>query len=180
MTRCARVVLSVVLIILVNLVSNVSAAGRVEAGTIKGIAVTALRQPLPDYFLRLRSLDTARLVKVARTNASGAYEFANVEPGTYYIEVLDRANKIISTDGPIVVSKSNESKHGLRTTLISAAALSAGAIAIGALHDSPLTTGTAAGTTFQATAPEVVDAASAAGVKDGVTPGNRTLASSPR
>jgi hypothetical protein len=164
----------------VAVVSTVSAAGRVEAGTIKGVAVTALRQPLPDYFLRLRNLDTARLIKVTRTNAAGAYEFANVEPGTYYVEVLDRANKIISTDGPIVVSKSTETKHALRTTLISAAAISAGAVAVGVMRDGPASANLATGTTFQPTAAEVVDAAALAGIKDGVTQGNRILPSIPK
>lgn len=178
MSRCARSALSVALIVLATVFSDVSAAGRVEGGTIKGIAMTAVRQPLPDYFLRLRSLDTARLVKVGRTNSAGSYEFANVEPGTYCVEVLDRTNKIISTDGPIVVSKNSENDHTLRTTLISTAALSAGAIAISALRDGSAN-GTPTGAIFQPTATEVVDAAAVAGIKDGVTQGNRILPSAP-
>jgi len=178
MTRSGRVVLSVVALALVAAVSQASAAGRVEAGTVKGIATTALRQPLAGYLLRLRSLENARLVRVIRTDAAGAYEFTNVDPGIYYLEVLDSANKIISTDGPIVVSKSSEQKHTLRTTLIVAAALPATAVAIGSLRDGRMNARPAP-TTFQPTAAEVVDAAAVAGIKDGMTQGERILPSAP-
>lgn len=174
MTRRAQVVLFVVLTVMTTGVFRVSAAGRVEGSTIKGVAMTALHQPLPDFFLRLRSLDTARLVKVARTDSAGSYEFSNIDPGTYYVEILDRANRVISTDGPITVAKNGVTNHALRTTLVSAAALSAaGAVAVVVLSGS-------APATFQSSAPAVVDAAAVAGIKDGVTQGNRVLPSQPK
>src|SRR3954469_3405568 len=103
MMRHARVVLLVGLGILMAAGQVPSAAGT-DRGTIKGVAMTAVRQPLADYVVRLRSLDTARLVQTAKTNSAGVYEFVNVQPGTYCVEVLDGTSRVISSDGPIVVS----------------------------------------------------------------------------
>ena len=130
MTKGVQIALWLVLSVVAIDASHALDTGRAEGSTIKGVAMTSTRQPLPDYFLRLRSLDTTRLVKVARTDSSGNYEFDSVEPGLYYVEILDRANHLVGTDGPITVAPGGKNDHSLRTRVITAAALSATAVAV--------------------------------------------------
>jgi hypothetical protein len=178
--RRVRCVLLAALSIMVVASLRVSFAEQVNAGTIRGVAMTALRQPLMDHVVRLRSLDGVRPVRLGRTNTTGAYEFNAVAPGIYCVEVVDRSSRVVTTDGPITVSKDVEQHHPVRIALMATTAASMGAIAMGVRQSGTASQPqSSAVEIFRGTSDEVVTVAVRAGI-GGVILTDRPIPSGPR
>lgn len=175
--RRARFVLLVALG-LVAITSLRASAAEQLANIVRGIALTALRQPIGDHVVRLRSLDGIRPVRTGRTNSTGAYEFNAVDPGVYYVEIVDRANRIVSTDGPIrVASNTSQRRRAVRVAVAGAAAGSIGALTMSALRPGTVVPESTNGQAPSGTAMEVVNAATNAGITDARIRGFRPLPS---
>src|SRR3989442_1037870 len=80
--------------------SLAASAKESEATAVVGIAKGADQRPLVDYLVRLRSLDTGRVVATARTSATGEYAFRAVNAGRYGVEIMDVTDRIVATAGP--------------------------------------------------------------------------------
>ena len=93
-----------------------------EAAAISGVAKAADQRPLADYLVRLRSLDTAHLVAITRTNAGGEYAFRAVPAGRYAVEVVDARDRIVSTAGPFVMSATGGRSYVPSVALVGGAA----------------------------------------------------------
>src|SRR5437867_5175270 len=89
-----------------------------EAAAISGVAKAADQHPLGDYLVRLRSLDTAHLVAITRTNAGGEYAFRAVTAGRYAVEVVDASDRIVGTAGPYVISATGAPSHVTSVALV--------------------------------------------------------------
>jgi hypothetical protein len=123
-----------------------SAAAK-STGTITGVARSTAGQPLGGHSVRVRSVRTGDVVATTTTSASGSFVVANLDPGSYVVEIVDGAGRIAGTsaiatvvEGSIasvmVTAASTELVGGMATallvTLIVAGAVGTTAIVVAA------------------------------------------------
>jgi len=70
-------------------------AGAKAAGTISGIAKTTAGEPLGGYTVRVRSVRTGELMTTTTTSMNGSFAAANLDPGSYVVEIVDRTGKLV-------------------------------------------------------------------------------------
>jgi hypothetical protein len=75
-----------------------SAAAK-STGTITGVARSTAGQPLGGHSLRIRSVRTGDVVATATTSANGSFVVPNLDPGSYVVEIVDTAGRIVGTSG---------------------------------------------------------------------------------
>jgi hypothetical protein len=78
----------------VQLSSGRSAVRVLRAGSVVGTAWMHDNTPIANGLLRLRNVVTGGLVAGAQTDAMGRFEFANVLPGSYLVELVDEDGSI--------------------------------------------------------------------------------------
>jgi hypothetical protein len=104
-------------------IGSLAAAGKdSDSPPIAGVARAADQRPLIDYLVRLRSLDTARVVATTRTSTTGEYAFRGVSSGRYGVEILDSTDRIVGTAGPFIVSATTGRSHAAAITVVGATA----------------------------------------------------------
>ena len=64
-------------------------------GAVTGLARTTAGQPLADHSVRVRDVRTGDVVATSRTGANGAFVVAALEPGSYVVEIVDLAGRIV-------------------------------------------------------------------------------------
>ena len=116
-----------------------------STGTITGVAKASAGQPLGGHSVRVRSVRTGDVVATATTSANGSFVVPNLDAGSYVVEIVDTAGRIVGTSaiatvvgGSIaslaVTAASTELVGGLATglvvVLIAAAALGTAAIVV--------------------------------------------------
>src|SRR5262245_21077941 len=70
-------------------------AAQKSTGTITGVARSTAGQPLGGHFVRVRSVRTGDVVATATTSANGSFVVANLDPGSYVVEIIDAAGRIV-------------------------------------------------------------------------------------
>ncbi len=68
--------------------------------TIRGTATTSGNSPLPHAVVRLRDARFGRIVGTQTTDASGAFSFNTLDPGSYVVEVM--GNDGVLAASPII------------------------------------------------------------------------------
>lgn len=135
-------------------------------GTINGVAVTPMGQPLGNMLARARNLLTRQIDGSAMTASSGHFSITGLTSGGYVVEIVDRAGQIVGTSAFISLAAA-------------APAIVTVTAATGTLTSVTTATGLAA--TLGATAAESVKyAAAAAGVAGVVAPADLIIASPSR
>jgi hypothetical protein len=152
-----------------GIASLTAASKESEAAAISGVAKAADQRPLADNLVRLRSLDTAHLVAITRTNAGGEYTFRAVTAGRYAVEVVDARDRIVGTAGPFVTSATGGRSHVTSVVLV-------GGVAPAGLAALPANTSSSKGS--KGSAADVAAAAASAGIS-GSRIIKRTLPSEP-
>lgn len=76
------------------------AAGRSQPGQISGLA-TVDGKPQANTMVRLRSVDTGRLVGTALTNSQGRFSFTALASGTFLVESVSSDGTILGTSSVI-------------------------------------------------------------------------------
>src|SRR5262245_1106527 len=66
-------------------------------GTITGVARSTAGLPLGGHTVRVRSVRTGDVVATATTSANGSFVVANLDPGSYVIEIVNNAGRIVGT-----------------------------------------------------------------------------------
>ncbi len=77
------------------------AAAPQVAGTISGFAKEAGGQPAANVVVRLRNVENGQIAGVVRTEPTGAFTFANVPAGSYVVEIVDGAGRVLATGASI-------------------------------------------------------------------------------
>ncbi|HEY7284727.1 MAG TPA: carboxypeptidase-like regulatory domain-containing protein [Vicinamibacterales bacterium] len=65
--------------------------------TIRGTALTGTSNPLAEARVRLRNARNGRIVATAITDHAGLFEFHNVEPGSYVVELVTSRDDVLAT-----------------------------------------------------------------------------------
>ena len=75
---------------------GMSAAAK-SAGTITGVARSTAGRSLGGHIVRVRSVRTGDVVATATTTATGSFVVPSLDPGSYVVEILDAAGRIVGT-----------------------------------------------------------------------------------
>lgn len=78
------------------LIPGTRAAALRDLVRIIGTARSATDSPIPRARVRLRSVALGSVSSAATANDSGEFVFAQIEPGTYIIELLDEAGRVLA------------------------------------------------------------------------------------
>jgi hypothetical protein len=156
MTRRILAAVMALALVGVTMPVPVQAARAAQAtGQIGGTASSAQGQPLANYTIQLRNVQTGQLVGTTTSNATGAFSFTSLNPGNFVIEIVNSSGTIIGTSASV--------------TLAAGAVVSGVAVAGSALGALGAAGAAAAGGAFFAsTAGIVVITAVGAGVAGGI------------
>ena len=72
-----------------------------QAGRITGVARAADNSPVRDCKVRVRNANTGQLSGEEDCDATGAFMFGNLQPGSYVVELVDASGKIIGVSPAI-------------------------------------------------------------------------------
>jgi hypothetical protein len=64
--------------------------------TIRGIALTATNNPLVEARIRLRNARSGRIVNQDVTDRAGLFEFPEVDPGSYVVELVGSRSDVLA------------------------------------------------------------------------------------
>jgi hypothetical protein len=67
-----------------------------SVATIRGTALTATNNPLVNARVRLRNARTGRIVGFTTTDHAGLFEFHNIEPGSYIVELVSSKDEVLA------------------------------------------------------------------------------------
>jgi hypothetical protein len=121
--------LSSLALILGFVVAVAADAAPQASGNVSGTVRDAQGQALPNAKLQLRNVETGQVVARTRAGADAAYQFSNVPPGNYIVEIVDDSDRVIGLSAAAALTAG-----GAVTGLI--AALTATAAAGGAFFAS--------------------------------------------
>jgi hypothetical protein len=71
--------------------------------TIMGAAWKADNSPIPQAKLRLRNVDTGRVVAATLANDAGQFVFADIETGSYIVELISNGGKLLAVGHTITI-----------------------------------------------------------------------------
>jgi hypothetical protein len=60
--------------------------------------------PLVQGDVRLRRMETGEQIASVRSGPGGEFDFTGLQPGTYFIDVVDAAGKVVGMSSPIVAT----------------------------------------------------------------------------
>lgn len=71
-------------------------ADRVEPGTVRGVVWNSDNAPVANANVRLRNLETGRIVASGETSTSGQFVFADVIRSSYLVELVSDSGKVLA------------------------------------------------------------------------------------
>lgn len=77
-------------------------------GSIAGTAKDEAKRPFSDYSVRLRDVVQGTVGGTVTLDPSGNFAFADLTPTKYLVELVDRNNKVVCTEGPFDTAKQTE------------------------------------------------------------------------
>jgi hypothetical protein len=76
-----------------------ASAGPVDTGIVRGVAWTADNSPIANAKVRLRNIETGRIVAASETSSDGQFVFAQIAKSSYLVELLSDSAKVLAV-GP--------------------------------------------------------------------------------
>ena len=92
-----RLIAVVLASLLVFAGTPLTSAAAKSGGTITGVARSTAGQPLGAHSVRVRSVRTGDVVATATTGAAGSFLVPGLDPGSYVVEIVDTAGRIVGT-----------------------------------------------------------------------------------
>ena len=83
--------------LLVSASTPLPSAAAQSTGTITGVAKATAGQPLGGHSVRVRSVRTGDVVATATTSADGSFVVPSLNPGSYVVEIVNTAGRIVGT-----------------------------------------------------------------------------------
>jgi carboxypeptidase family protein len=80
------------------------AGARQQSGTLNGVAQAANKTTLPNYTVNVRNASTGQVAGSTTSSATGTFSFAGLAPGTYVVEIVDAAGKIVGLSASVSVA----------------------------------------------------------------------------
>ena len=151
MRKLFALVLSAAMIFGAVPIGAAGAARQGQTGTIEGTARDAQQQPLANYTVQLRNVQTGQLVSTGTTSQAGQFTFTSIPPGSYVVEIVNAAGEIIGTTAPIAVAAGTVATVTVMASAAGAMAAAGGAgfgiFGLGTAASAALIGGVAVGTT---------------------------------
>jgi hypothetical protein len=70
-----------------------------QLGTVTGVAQASSGAPFANHNARLRSVRNGDVTATTTTTPAGSFEFSSVAPGSYVVEIVDAAGRVVATSG---------------------------------------------------------------------------------
>jgi carboxypeptidase family protein len=103
------------------------AAAVQQGAALSGVAQGADKAPLPNHTVQLRNASTGQLVGTTASSQAGEFSFAGLQPGTYIVEIVDAAGRLVGLSPSIPLAA-----NAIVTVTVSASAAGALAASAGA------------------------------------------------
>ena len=81
------------------LVCGRASAGPVDTGVVRGVAWTADNSPIANARVRLRNIETGRVVSASETSSDGQFVFREIARSSYLVELVSDNGKVLAV-GP--------------------------------------------------------------------------------
>ena len=81
------------------LICGNAGAGPAETGVVRGVAWNSDNAPIAKGNVRLRNIETGRIVSASETSPSGQFVFAGVTKSAYLVELVSNDGKVLAV-GP--------------------------------------------------------------------------------
>ncbi len=94
---------------------NTAAGMLTRTGAITGSAWNADNSPIPHARLQLRNVNTGTLVARTTADESGQFTFTDIPGGTYVIELVSDAGKVVTIGEPLTISPGESLATFVRT-----------------------------------------------------------------
>ncbi len=123
--RVLAVVLTFAIVVCANPI--LFAAG--AAGQISGVATLQTGEHLAGQVARLRSVDLGKIAAVTTTTTSGGFSFADVDAGSYIIELVSDG-AVVGTSGLVTLTSRTTTVQNVMVTASAAPAAAVGPLAL--------------------------------------------------
>ena len=77
-------------------VSGYATAGPVETGVVRGVVWTSDNSPVANAKVRLRNVETGRVVGATEASTNGEFVFAEVTKAAYLVELVSDSGKVLA------------------------------------------------------------------------------------
>jgi hypothetical protein len=104
MARLHALIAACVLLTAASAIRAGAAPAAARATLIQGNAWTAENAPIPAARLRLRNVASGKIQGATTANEAGQFTFANVEPGTYLVELVNQSASVLAVSHVFTVA----------------------------------------------------------------------------
>ena len=106
----------VLAVIGISLPTSALAASQAN-GQVAGMAKYQGGEPVANYTVRLRNVDSGQIAASATTSGTGEFTFASLVAGNFIVELVDPAGKIIGTSAAVVLTAAQMNVTGVIVTV---------------------------------------------------------------
>jgi hypothetical protein len=84
--------------------ANVGVLAQQGTGAMNGVAQGMDKTPLRNYTVQVRNVQTGQLAGSTTSSQAGEFAFAGLQPGSYAVEIVDVAGKVVGLSSSVTVT----------------------------------------------------------------------------